>query len=301
MKIALASDVHLEFGDHNLTNDTGCDTLILGGDICVAKDLYKADPTGILENAKSERFVAFFERCAAAYKDVVYIMGNHEHYNGDFKFSLSRIRESLSHIENLHILDKECVTIDDVTFVGGTLWTDMNKEDEVTLHGISRMMNDFRIVQNSNRMVNFSSQVYATKEDGSEDYTKVVGKKFHTRAARFSPEDAVEDHKLMLEFIKATVDANSTQKFVVVGHHSPSKSSTKPRYENETLMNGGYSSDLTDFILDRPQIKMWTHGHTHHAFDYMVGSTRIVCNPRGYVGYESDDETGYDQNLILEV
>jgi hypothetical protein len=207
----------------------------------------------------------------------------------------------LSHIKNLHILDKECVTIDDITFVGGTLWTDMNKEDEVTLHGISRMMNDFRIVQNSNRMINYSSQVYATKEDGSEDYTKVVGKKFHTRSARFSPEDAVEDHKLMLEFIKATVDADPTRKFVVVGHHSPSKSSTKPRYEHETLMNGGYSSDLTDFITDRPQIKLWTHGHTHHAFDYVVGSTRIVCNPRGYVGYESDAETGYDQNLILEV
>ena len=38
--------------------------------------------------------------------------------------------------------------------------------------------------------------------------------------------------------------------------------------------------------MDRPQIKLWTHGHTHHEFDYMVGSTRVVCNPRGYVGYE---------------
>jgi hypothetical protein len=33
---------------------------------------------------------------------------------------------------------------------------------------------------------------------------------------------------------------------------------------------------------------MWTHGHTHHEFDYMVGSTRVVCNPRGYIGYEDD-------------
>jgi len=55
---------------------------------------------------------------------------------------------------------------------------------------------------------------------------------------------------------------------------------------HDTLMNGAYSSSLDDFIVDHPQIKLWTHGHTHEDFDYMVGSTRIVCNPRGYDGYE---------------
>jgi hypothetical protein len=43
---------------------------------------------------------------------------------------------------------------------------------------------------------------------------------------------------------------------------------------------------LIDFILERPQIKLWTHGHTHEEFDYMIGSTRVVCNPRGYADYE---------------
>jgi len=38
--------------------------------------------------------------------------------------------------------------------------------------------------------------------------------------------------------------------------------------------------------MDHPQIKLWIHGHTHESFDYMVGDTRIVCNPRGYIGYE---------------
>ena len=52
-------------------------------------------------------------------------------------------------------------------------------------------------------------------------------------------------------------------------------------------MNGGYHSDLSEFILDNPQIKLWTHGHTHEDFDYMIGSTRVVCNPRGYINYES--------------
>jgi hypothetical protein len=64
-------------------------------------------------------------------------------------------------------------------------------------------------------------------------------------------------------------------------------------------MNGGYSSDLEQFILDYPQIKVWTHGHTHDTFDYMIGQCRVICNPRGYVGYEEraqefDPTIGFD-------
>jgi hypothetical protein len=64
-------------------------------------------------------------------------------------------------------------------------------------------------------------------------------------------------------------------------------------------MNGAYSSDLSDFILDHPQIKVWTHGHTHHNFDYMIGDCRIVCNPRGYINYEKQAENFKLQYLEL--
>jgi hypothetical protein len=49
-------------------------------------------------------------------------------------------------------------------------------------------------------------------------------------------------------------------------------------------MNGGYHSELSEFILDHPQITLWTHGHMHDPFDYNIGTTRVVCNPRGYKG-----------------
>ena len=108
----------------------------------------------------------------------------------------------------------------------------------------------------------------------------------HTRPAKFLPEDAVVEHKEMLEYIRLMIEGKFDQKFVVVGHHAPSKSSTHPRYADETIMNGGYSSDLSEFMLDNPQIKLWTHGHTHEEFDYMIGTTRVICNPRGYDNYE---------------
>jgi hypothetical protein len=41
VKIALASDLHVEFGDIDLVNTGGADLLILAGDICMLKDLDK--------------------------------------------------------------------------------------------------------------------------------------------------------------------------------------------------------------------------------------------------------------------
>jgi dTDP-4-dehydrorhamnose 3,5-epimerase-like enzyme len=287
MKVALASDVHLEFGQLEIENTEGADVLILSGDICVAKDLNeRVDPNILGMSNKSNMYHAFFQKCSEEFKHVIYIAGNHEHYHGDFAKSIPRIRANLAYLKNLHVLDKEYVAIDDVTFIGGTLWTDMNKEDPSTLYGIKGYMNDYRIIENSNEVVHFKKPIYAVKEDGSPDYTKVVSYEFNTRTAEFSPEDSVVDHKAMLAFIADTVKGMNTEKFVVVGHHSPSKLSTKPQYEHVVMVNGAYSSDLSEFILEHPQIKMWTHGHTHHKFDYMIGSTRIVCNPRGYIDYE---------------
>jgi hypothetical protein len=84
-----------------------------------------------------------------------------------------------------------------------------------------------------------------------------------------------------------------------VGHHAPSKLSTHPRYADDYVINGGYSSDLSEFILDHPKIKLWTHGHTHYAFDYVIGETRVVANPRGYIGYEA--QADHFQPKLIEV
>jgi hypothetical protein len=194
---------------------------------------------------------------------VIFIVGNHEHYNGDFQKTIPHFKDVLGYLKNLHILEKETWVLDDVTFVGGTLWTDMNKRDIRTLHEISRMMNDFRCIDNSARL---------TDGRGWND--------------RFTTTDAADDHDAMLEYIRLVIEGKWDQKFVVVGHHAPSRLSTHPRYSSELIMNGGYSSHLDNFIQDRPQIKLWTHGHTHEDFDYRIGSTRILCNPRGYVNYE---------------
>ena len=82
MKIAIASDVHLEFGDLFLNNEENADVLILSGDICVAADFRKSDPYGILENGKTNRYTDFFVRCANEFKNVKYDSMKELHYGG---------------------------------------------------------------------------------------------------------------------------------------------------------------------------------------------------------------------------
>lgn len=270
MRIALASDLHLEFGDIDLKNTEGADVLILSGDICVANVLHEhpdihlhrpTDPNRIWKlSGKQElaiRVREFLNRVSQEFDNVIYIAGNHEFYGGSFPDAIDWLRKECEPYNNVHFLEMDTVTIDDFTFIGGTLWTDMNKNDPLTLHAVGDMMNDFRIIRNSERSY-----------------------------AKFSTHDASIRHSKTLAYIKTVVAEKHDQKFVVVGHHGPSFQSVHEIYKHEYLMNGGYCSELSWFIMDHPQIKLWTHGHTHELFDYMIGDCRVVCNPRGYIGHE---------------
>ena len=282
MKIALCSDLHLEFGDINLKNEENADVLILSGDIMIAQDLhdhphmdYNPYTSGALADlgrrqATALRFRDFLKRCSFQFPHVVYVAGNHEFYHGKFVGSLQDLRNECAKFPNVYFMENDMRTIDGVTFIGCTLWTDMNKGDPLTLHAVSDMMNDYRIIRHD--------------ELG---YTKL------------RPAHTASRHRKSVEYIRSVMEGMFDEKFVVVGHMAPSKMSVHPKYQNDTLMNGAYASDLSEFILDHPQIKLWTHGHTHHKFDYMIGSTRIVCNPRGYHGYEESADNFQLQYLDI--
>jgi len=284
MKITLVSDLHLEFSDcYDIKNENNADVLILGGDIMIAEDLHDHPYVpSIYEHGsfadlgrkqkRVQTFRDFLTRMSNLFPHVIYIMGNHEFYHGKWVKGIQYMRETCAAYPNIHFLERDSVKIGDVTFVGGTLWTNMNKGDPLTLHAVRDMMNDFRIIKNDDK-----------------GYTNL------------KPMDTAIRHRETLEYIRTVIAERHDEKFVVVGHHSPSFQSVHEGYRHETLMNGAYHSDLSEFILDHPQIKLWTHGHTHHCFDYMIGETRIVCNPRGYHNDGYSENTGWNPNIILEV
>ena len=267
MKLAIASDLHLEFGDINLQNAGGADVLILAGDILITDDLHNhsreklANLTGNVElgsrQIAAKRYRGFLDRVSEEFHHVIVIAGNHEFYGGRWIQNIEDLRVEYSYYPNIHFLERDMITLEDVTFVGGTLWTDCNKGDPLTLHALQGMMQDFTLI----------------RHDG-------IG------FMKLRPWHSALRHRETLGYFKTVLDDRKDQKCVVIGHHLPCELSIPSWFAGRYLMNGGYCSDLSEFILDRPQIKLWVHGHTHTPCNYELGDTRVVCNPRGYYGVE---------------
>jgi len=262
MKLQLMSDLHLEFEPHFRPTNVGSDVLILSGDICVA-EYFNYSPHSPQRN-RAKLFYDFFKHCSDNFKHIIYIMGNHEHYYGNIGTTFTNLKLLLDDFENIHFLDGTYVDIDDVRFVGGTLWTNVNNGDPIAEMRLTQVMNDFRLI---------------TNKDG----------------LKFTPYDSTVIHKAD----KAAFDnvANEHPKVVVVGHHAPSDQSISDRFKDDYYMNFGYFSNLESFIEAHPSIVLWTHGHMHNCSDYMIGTTRVVCNPRGY----NDENRDFKPDLLLEI
>ena len=289
MRVSVMSDLHLDFADLTLP---GGDVLILSGDLCEAKsikrDLYKTpefmaahpDMKQILveggrDDRRIDRYYRFLEEECSKYREVIYVFGNHEHYGSTYHKTFEHVRAQLP--SNIHLLENETFELDGVLFLGATLWTDMNNMDQLTMYHMKSMMNDYRHIT----MLNEAKQVYH----------------------KLTPEYTVEQHIKTKQYFTHVLSENrqsaNPKPVVVVTHHSPSKRSTHPRYATDIIMNGAYSSDLDEFILENPEIKFWTHGHTHEPFRYRVGDCEVICNPRGYKMYEQraevfDPTEGFD-------
>jgi len=49
------------------------------------------------------------------------------------------------------------------------------------------------------------------------------------------------------------------------------------------------------------RVALWIHGHTHDSFDYLVRDTRVVCNPRGYVKHDIQENASFDPALVVQI
>jgi Icc-related predicted phosphoesterase len=113
---------------------------------------------------------------------------------------------------------------------------------------------------------------------------------------KLRPIDTFKANQEAIGFIKEGV-RGWDGKVVVIGHHAPSFNSVHPKYTSQTIMNHAFVNELDEYIIDHPQIALWVHGHVHDCWDYTIGNTRIVCNPRGYPG----EINGFNPNFIVEI
>lgn len=172
-------------------------------------------------------------------------MGNHEHYGGLIEDTANQLR--LITPANFYLLDNESVTIDSVTYYGGTLWTDL------------------------------SNPVHASfVEQGLNDYRLIKTDKVRGYPSRITPDITTRLHKDFIDNFNHDAD-------VVISHHLPSFACVNKKYmvsSRDIALNYGYASE-TGLLGDVP---VWIHGHTHASVNLNLGNTKVVANPRGYNG-----------------
>ena len=182
---------------------------------------------------------------------VIYICGNHEFYRGNVGEIHYAINEETKG-SNINFCENQTVQIDSIRFVCATLWTDFNLSGRATYakYAARRTMNDYHLVRYGQRKL---------RPDDTEQ--------FHHESRKF----------LESELKKSCLPEVRT---VVVTHHAPSQKSLKyERVDRDTAPF--YASAMDELILESGA-DLWIHGHTHESVDYMIGSTRVVSNPRGY-------------------
>lgn len=280
MRIQVASDLHLEFLEarfpkyHGL-NPSDSDVLVLAGDI--HRDIQGA---------------WLFSDWPVP---VLYVQGNHETYGLDIEKSRKAAHDLIGPGANLydektglpwtvspkvHYLEETVYYQDGVRFLGCTLWTDyaLIHPDLVK-----------RCIEHAEMRIKDHHTI------------KLSGGMFTARHAR-------SRHTQNLRWLTEQLATPFDGKTIVITHHGPHYKSTHPRYAGD-LTNAAFVSNLEVLIMEY-QPSLWVHGHVHDSFDYMVGNTRVIANPRGYprnrfeANYPEElmyENLGFDRSLVIEI
>jgi predicted phosphodiesterase len=255
MKLWILSDLHLDVNrryplalpaprpEH--------DAVVIAGDI----------GQGIAEG------VRFLAEAGLNAKPVIYVAGNHEFYGRDRHAELAAARAEAAASPNVHLLERDSVTIDGVEIVGCTLWTDyryagVERRPEAMRYAAQRL-NDHRYISNGPRL--------------------------------WSPQDCLDEHVASRAWLARRLRRRSAHRRVVVTHHAPSRLSVQPQYKDD-LLTAAFASDLDDLV---GKAALWVHGHIHAPSDYVLAGCRVVANPRGYLSIREGQD--FDPALVVRL
>ena len=204
---------------------------------------------------------------------VLYVLGNHEFYHRNFQ----QVHKNWNSIkeEGLYFLERDQAILPEfhnIRFLGATLWTDFGKSNPKYMKKAQYDMSDFQIIEFQERQL--------------------------------LPRDTIEEFNRTISWLESkmkdpTWDPNThkARKTIVVTHHMPSFQSVAPQYYGDPL-NYAFASSL-DALIQKYIPDIWIHGHTHASFDYQLGHTRVLCNPRGYCTFQPN--FAFDPNFVVEI
>jgi predicted phosphodiesterase len=248
MKIRYLSDLHLEFTKYLPARlaSVGEDVVVLCGDIGVGTAGVEWAMRAILD------------------RPVLYVLGNHEFYGQAFERLVDECR-AVAADSNVQILERDCVEIDGVTFLGATLWTDYkalgDRDRKLAMDWSEGYLADFRLIRNRDRLL--------------------------------VPDDVALDCADSAIWLASEIAA-ATDPTVVITHHSPSLANEHPEYQGS--IGGGSFHNSFDHLL-RPPVRLWITGHTHHSGRWEVNGIPLVSNQRGY----PREGVVFDWDLVEEI
>lgn len=196
-------------------------------------------------------------------KPVIYVAGNHEYYGGEIGAVQAAIRRAAAGSQ-VHFLECEALDIDGVRFLGTTLWTDYLGGDEELMAALKPQMNDYLQIRCGGRAL--------------------------------EPADLLAINAHARDWLATELARGHSGPTVVVTHHAPLLESW--RADQHAEFRPAYCNDLGELMAGN-DIDLWIHGHVHQAFSYLARDVHVVCNPRGYHGYQVVDR--YDTAKTIEL
>ena len=282
MKIQLLSDLHLEAHPHFVPEPApGADVLVLAGDI----GSYQEGGQLGDEDFGLARFSPL-PQWGAWPTPVLFVPGNHEYDAQDFDEAHQRLRRTCDKL-GIAWLERETLVLDQVRFVGTTLWSDFDAlADHEQTDSLTRRL---QLRDKAFRAANF----YLRKTGGTRSGEAFLAEPMRAQALACQ------------EWLQAALSTPFAGTTVAVTHFAPSLRSADPRYG---LVPGtaGFCNAL-DHLL--PHAQLWLHGHLHAPSDYTVSGTdpatqaawqcRVVANPLGYA--RKGEQATFQSKLCLTV
>ena len=230
MKIQIFSDLHLENKEIRYPVPY-CETLILAGDIC--------------EVDKLEDNRAFFLYISMNWNKILWIPGNHEYYSENYNMDeIDSILELFVKLfPNIIMLNRKSVTIDNIKFMGCTLWS--NIHDDV----VDRASSAFTKLLHNNFPIN---NIY---------YNNLNDRDIKWIYDNYNP-------------------SNNT---VLITHFPIKQEfTTNPDYKNDSnIIKNVYTNNI-DISPCKDKFLYCISGHTHYNFNKKIGNITFLSNQYGY-------------------
>ena len=191
---------------------------------------------------------------------------------GDFgKFNIPSHRKILKEI---------CSRYEQVLFVAGNHeYYHLTKEKtENLIYDFQASVNNFKFLNNES--YNYKGKKFIGGTMWFSNYTAEQALNFYGFSCIRGLGDWVRQSNT---YFKKILNNECDSDTIVLSHYASSVNSISAKFK-ENKYNCFFYDPCDNEIVHKWKPKLWIHGHIHEVFDYVLGSTRIICNPLGYPG-----------------